>query len=131
MILTSKMLKEIISEVIEEIEDEPQRVKTASMGAASFAASGKEQRKAANPELSNLERGIVQQIDQFVLQIAELPGVELNNKKMVIQRVMKILQKQLVPNAAASPQSQEVAESTEDLSSTKHYLQYNETKGDV
>ena len=129
MILTSKTLKEIIDETLQEIEADAQKIKTASMGGAGFASAGKEQRKEANPELSNLERGIVQQIDQFLLDLAEVPGVELNNKKATIQRVMKILQKQIVPSGVDSPPGQSVTE-VSDLSSTKHYLQYKKTRGD-
>jgi len=137
MILTSKALKEIIGEVLKEIEGDPQKMKTSSMGGASFAAAGKEQRQEANPELSNLERGIVQQIDRFLLTLAEMPGVELNNKKAAIQRVMKLLQKQIVPSTAGEVPQQSVAESQRDntkvsevLSPTKHYLQYKKRRGD-
>lgn len=98
MKLTPQSLESLIYEVLREQQEDAQKITTSSMGGASFAASGKEQRKEANPELSNLERGIIQQIDQFLLNLAELPGVELNNKKATIQRVMKMLQKQIVPS---------------------------------
>ena len=105
MKLTPQNLKALIYEVLREQEAD-QRVTTSSMSGASFAAAGKDQRKEANPELSNLERGILQQIDQFLLDLAELPGVELNNKKAIIQRVMKMLQKQIVPSTPTqSPES--------------------------
>ena len=108
MKLTPSSLEEMVREVLrlqeQEAEQDHSKLTTTSMGGASFATSGKEQRKAANPELSNLERGIVQQVDQFLLDLAELPGVELNNKKAIIKRVMSMLQKQIagssVPPAA-------------------------------
>jgi hypothetical protein len=129
MKLNSQNLKSLIREILKEAEEGAQKIATSSMGGASFASAGKEQRKEANPELSNLERGIVQQVDQFLLDIAELPGVELNNKKSVIQRVMKMLQKQVVPSTAQLPPEQSVAEGI-DLSAIKHYLQYKKTRGD-
>lgn len=76
-----------------------QKLTTTSKGAASFAKAGKEDRKGANPELSNYERGIIQQIDDFLLKLAQVPGVELQMKKPIIQKVMNILQKRVVPSA--------------------------------
>ena len=103
MKLTTNSLEELVREVLAEQEpnQDPTKLTSTSMGGASFATSGKDQRKAANPELSNLERGIVQQVDQFLLDLAELPGVELNNKKAIIKRVMGMLQKQI---AGSTPQ---------------------------
>jgi hypothetical protein len=129
MKLSSQNLKLLIREMLKEIEGDAQKITTASMGGASFASAGKEQRKEANPELSNLERGIVQQVDQFLLDLAEMPGVELNNKKATIQRVMKMLQKQIVPSTTPQTPEQSVAEGI-DLSVIKHYLQYKKTRGD-
>tara|TARA_R110002074_G_scaffold152893_7_gene307391 strand:- start:87 stop:479 length:393 start_codon:yes stop_codon:yes gene_type:complete len=129
MKLNSQNLKSLIRETLKEIEGDGQKIRTSSMGGASFASAGKEQRKEANPELSNLERGIVQQVDQFLLDLAEIPGVELNNKKAAIQRVMKMLQKQVTPSSTSVPPEQSVAEGI-DISAIQHYLQYKKTRGD-
>ena len=98
MKLNQKMLKELILEVIREAEEDGigSKLKTTSMSGASFGKSGKEQRTAANVELSNIERGIINQVDEFLLKLATQPNVELGTQKMVIQRVMKVLQNALV-----------------------------------
>jgi hypothetical protein len=129
MKLNSQNLKSLIREMMKEVGEDPQKIATSSMGGASFATAGKEQRKEANPELSNLERGIVQQVDQFLLDLLEMPGVELNNKKAAITRVMKMLQKQVVPSTTSQTPEQSVTEGR-DLSIVKHYLQYMKTRGD-
>ena len=89
-------------------QDKP-KFQRKSMGAATFAKAGKEQRKEANPELTNLEKGIVDQISKFLLDLAEMPGVDLNAKRTVLQRVFNVLKKRVgAPEPAA--QQQAVAE---------------------
>ena len=108
MKITKSKLKQIISEELKalseaEAEEDPTRIKTQTMGSTAFGAAGKEQRLGANPELSNLERGIIQQIDNFLLELAVLPGVELSTQKAAIQRVMKVLQSSVVKKQPAQP----------------------------
>jgi hypothetical protein len=47
-------------------------------------------------ELSNPERGIIQQLIEFLLKIAQTPGVEFQLKRPIIQKVMKILQTRIM-----------------------------------
>jgi len=90
-------LRELIREVLKEQEegDEKVKLKTKSMGGSAFGKAGKEDRLEANPELSNMERGIIQQIDQFLLDLAEMPGVELQTKRSVLERIFNMLKKQV------------------------------------
>ena len=76
-----------------------------SMAASTFAKAGKEQRKEANPELTNLEKGIVDQISKFLLNLAEMPGVDLNAKRTVLQRVFNMLKKRIGAEDAAQQQA--------------------------
>ena len=101
MKFNKRQLKQIIIEEMEMLPEEEEedltKMKTQSMSGSGFGKAGREDRMSANPELSNVERGIVQQIDQFLLKLAQLEGVELNNKKTVITRMMKMLEKAIVP----------------------------------
>ena len=90
-------LSELEEEKPDEQEDEQMKLKTMSMSGAGFGKAGREDRLSANPELSPMERGIVQQIDEFLLDLAQLEGVELNNRKVVITRLMKMLEKAIAP----------------------------------
>ena len=98
MLISPQILKKVIHEAIQEAQEEgtAAKLKTASMTGAAFGKSGKEQRTDANVELSNIERGIINQVDQFLLKLATQPNVELGTQKMIIQRVMKMLQNALV-----------------------------------
>jgi len=98
MLISPQILKKVIREVIQEVEEDglDSKLKTTSMSGGSFGKSGKEQRTDANAELSNIERGIINQVDQFLLKLATQPNVELGTQKMAIQRVMKVLQNALV-----------------------------------
>jgi hypothetical protein len=95
MKLNKVMLKELIRESLLENNKEKQSLKSASMSSSAFGKAGKEGRQAVNPELTSLEKGIIQQIDQFLLKLASTPGVDINSQKSVIQRAMKLLQDQV------------------------------------
>ena len=98
MKITKLDLKRMILETLNELnepEEDPTKLTSRSMAASQFARSGMETRKAASAELTAIEKGIVDQIDQFLLDLAEQPGVDLVTHKMLIQRVMKILQDKL------------------------------------
>jgi hypothetical protein len=45
-----------------------------------------------------MERGIIQQIDQFLLDLAEMPGVELQTKRATLERIFNMLKKQVAPD---------------------------------
>jgi hypothetical protein len=98
-------LKELIREVLKEQEEERVKLTTRSMGGAAFGKAGKEDRLEANPELSNMERGIIQQIDEFLLNLAEMPGVELQTKRSVIERVFNTLKKQITSGVKGPEQN--------------------------
>jgi len=105
MRITKKDLKHMVLEVLSEQEEDPTKIASKGMSGAAFGQAGKESRLGANPELSNLERGIVEQIHQFLLELAGLPGVELNTQKAVIERVMKVLQNTVAKTAKQEPQA--------------------------
>ena len=107
MKLNNKILKEMVREALSEVADkEETKIKAASMSDSAFGKSGKESRLAVNPELTSIEKGIIQQIDDFLLKLAAAPRVDLNSKKAVIQRVMKVLQQQVGKSAKEQPQQQ-------------------------
>lgn len=109
-------IKQAIAEALSEQEAEvplaaqdKTKFKRKSMAASSFAKAGKQQRKEANPELTNLEKGIIDQISKFLLDLAEMPGVDLNAKRTVLQRVFNVLKKRVGADDAIA-QQQPVAE---------------------
>jgi hypothetical protein len=105
MRITKTDLKQMVVELLEAQEEDPAKIVSTGMSGAAFGQAGKESRLGANPELSNLERGIVEQIDQFLLKLASTPGVELNTQKAVIQRVLTKLQNTIAKTAKQEPQA--------------------------
>ena len=96
MKLNKQILKQIIREALQE-EDaaDPTKLTTTTMGTSQFAKAGLETRKDASQELSGQEKGIINQVDEFLLGLAVQPGVDLMGQRATIQRVMKILQDKL------------------------------------
>ena len=96
-------LRALIREVLKE-QDDKVKIASKSMGSSAFGKAGKEDRLEANPELSNMERGIIQQIDQFLLNLAEMPGVDLQAKRTTLERVFNVLKKQITAGVKEQPQ---------------------------
>ncbi len=106
MRITKADLKNLILETLSEAEEDPTRLKTQAMGSSEFARSGMETRKAASAELTTTEQGIVDQVDKFLLNLANQQGVDLNTNRALIQRIMKLLQGRLAP-AEDTPQGEQ------------------------
>ena len=109
MKITKNDLKRIILETLNEVNDKPEdptALKTKAMGSSEFARSGFETRKGASAELTGAEQGIVDQVDKFLLNLANQEGVDLNTSRALIQRIMKLLQDKLSP-ADIAPQGEE------------------------
>jgi len=110
MKITKNDLKEMIVKLLTEQEEQkPARLTQKSMSPTAFARAGKEDRQDASGELTPQEQGIIDQVDQFLLNLAKLPGVDINAKKAILQRAVQLLQRQLAPKqqqAAPKPATQ-------------------------
>ena len=98
MKLNKQILTKIIREALQDTEvpeEDPTKLAPTAMGASQFAKAGLETRKGASAELSAQEKGIINQVDEFLLGLATRPGVDLLAQRAIIQRVMKILQDKL------------------------------------
>lgn len=88
-----KISKQRILEILkEELEQDPTKLKTGSLsqsGHKKSALAGVE----AGEEFTAQERSIVNQIQEFVTQIASTPGVDLPRYKSALERALKYLQK--------------------------------------
>ena len=108
MKLTKEKLKQIIKEEISNILNEEEeaavdsKLKSGVMSGGQFATSGKEQRAAANPEVDNNEKALINQIDEFLLKLAALPGVELSRHRQTLQTILRMLEKKIGVDAKAS-----------------------------
>ena len=100
MRITKADLKEMIVQLLAE-QEEPARLTQKSMSASSFVRAGKEGRQDVTGELTPQEQGIIDQVDQFLLNLAKVPGVDINASKALLQRVVQLpKQQQAAPEAA-------------------------------
>ena len=104
MTLTKSNLKQAILQILKEEEDP--RLKGSTMTSGQFTTGGKEQRKGVDSEVDNNERALIHQIDQFLLNLAALPGVQLQQHRMTLQTILKTLQKKIGSNTPQVDQEQ-------------------------
>jgi hypothetical protein len=90
MTLTKNNLRQLIFEVIAAAD--PVRLKGSTMSSGAFATGGKSQRASAETEVDSQERSIIHQVDQFLLNLAALPEVDLQKHRPALQTALKALQ---------------------------------------
>jgi hypothetical protein len=87
-----KISKQRILQIIKEEVEDATKLKSTSLGQSAHkksALAGVE----AGEEFTAQERSIVDQIQNFVTQIASTPGVDLPRYKSALERALKYLQK--------------------------------------
>jgi len=104
MRITKADLKEMIRELLTEQED-PTRVQQKSMSSSTFVRAGKEGRQDVTGELTPQEQGIIEQVSEFLLNLAKIPDVDLNAHKSLVSRALKLLQQLAPKQQQAAPQA--------------------------
>jgi outer membrane protein assembly factor BamD (BamD/ComL family) len=90
-----KISKQRILQIIkEEAEDQFKRLSTKGVTATKYRQAGID-RAQASAETTPQERGIVNQIEQFISNLANTEGVDLVQYKALLERILKYLQKSL------------------------------------
>jgi hypothetical protein len=100
MKLTKQKLHAVIIEVLKESDEV--RLKNQAMTGGQFTGAAKQQRQDADAEVDNNERALIHQIDQFLLNLAALPGVDLQGHRTTLQTVLQTLKKRIGGDADAS-----------------------------
>ena len=95
MKLTKSKLKEIIKEVLEEVEKEdPTKLKSGTMTQSARVRAARGRIAADSAEFTGQEQKIIDQLEQFISDLAAKPGVDLTKFRPLLQRVLKLLQQQ-------------------------------------
>ena len=94
MKINRERLKEIILEVIQEQETDNTKLKTGSMSTGARIKGSRERITGDADEFTNQERNIIDQLEQFISDLAATPGVDLMRYRPLLQRVLKLLQQQ-------------------------------------
>ncbi len=112
MKLSKAKLKEAIQEILTEQDKsvdptskDASKLSTGMMTGGQFTTGGKEQRQDVSGEVDNNERDLIHKIDQFLLNLAAMPGVELQKHRTTLQTILGVIQKRVVPKQ--SPDKEE------------------------
>ena len=114
MKVSKAKLREAIQEILVEVEKptdasskDATKLSTGMMTGGQFTTGGKEQRADVSGEVDNNERDLIHKIDQFLLNLAALPGVELQKHRTTLQTILGVIQKRIVPKQDAAQNKEE------------------------
>ncbi len=119
MKISKLKLKQIILEELQTIEeiassaasgDEEMydtKVDSGVKSGGTFAQDRKDDALNVNPQISNNERAILDQIDKFLLKVAAIEGVELNNNRPQIEQILKLFKARIADKALEQGQGEE------------------------
>ena len=95
MKISKKTLKNMIRECVNEAaEQDPTKIKTGSMSTGQRIKGSRERITGDAEEFTNQERNVIDQLEQFISNLAAEPGVDLVKYRPLLQRVLKLLQQQ-------------------------------------
>jgi len=95
-----KISKQRLLQILkEEVEVDPPQLKSASVSDSAMRAADIERIKQTGDETTTQESGILNQIENFLAKLAATPGVDLAQKRSVLERILKLLQQNVAGNA--------------------------------
>lgn len=107
MKINRERLKEIILDVIQEQEaQDGTKLKTGSMSTGARIKGSRERIVGDADEFTNQERNIIDQLEEFISNLAAEPGVDLTRYRPLLQRVLKLLQQQASKSVKQTPQGE-------------------------
>lgn len=97
MKISKEKLKQIISEELQLLEenDDETKLKTKVMSTSQRQQVVRDRIKGQGQEFTTSEQGLVDQLEDFISKLASEPGVDLVQHRPLLQRVLKLLQKQI------------------------------------
>ena len=94
-----KISKQRLLQILkEEVEADPAKLKSASVSASAMKDADLNRAKQTGDETTPQETGIINQIEDFLAKLAETPGVDLMQKRSVLERILKLLQQNVAGN---------------------------------
>ncbi|MAE82818.1 MAG: hypothetical protein CMB80_08800 [Flammeovirgaceae bacterium] len=102
-------LKRIISEEVMnlvEAEEDPTAIKRTSIGTGQRKKAALGRIASTDKEFSGMEKGIVNQVEEYFTKLASLPGVDLGQHTAILKRVMKALESAVGKKHREQPQTQ-------------------------
>ena len=100
MKLTKNRLRQIIAEeILRESQEDATRLSTQQTTASNYKKASRERSDAGGKEVTGAERGILQQIEDYYSNLAAEPGIDLQQHKVTLQRVLKMLETTIASKA--------------------------------
>ena len=94
-----KISKQRLLQILKEEMDEPSKLRSGTTSAAAMRAADIKRVDQTDDETTPQESGILNQIENFLAQLAATPGVDLMQKRSVLERILKMLQQQVAGSA--------------------------------
>ena len=94
-----KISKQRLLQILKEEMDDPSKLKSGTTSAAAMRAADIKRVDQTDDETTPQESGILNQIENFLAQLAATPGVDLMQKRSVLERILKLLQQNVAGNA--------------------------------
>ena len=102
-----KISKQRLLQILkEEMEAPAHKLKTKSVSGSAMRAADIERIKQTGDETTTQEAGILNQIENFLAKLAATPGVDLAQKRSVLERILKLLQQNVAGNAKGEQNAQ-------------------------
>ena len=93
-----KISKRRLLQILKEEVGEPSKLKSGTTSASAMRAADIERIDQVDDETTPQESGILNQIENFLAQLAATPGVDLMQKRSVLERILKLLQQNVAGN---------------------------------
>jgi len=94
-----KISKHRLLQILKEEMREPSKLKSGTTSASAMRAADIERIDQVDDETTPQESSILNQIENFLAQLAATPGVDLAQKRSVLERILKLLQQNVAGNA--------------------------------
>ena len=95
-----KISKQRLLQILEEevIKEKGTKLKNKSVSTSAMKAADLNRAKQTGDETTPQETGIINQIEDFLAKLAATPGVDLMQKRSVLERILKLLQQNVAGN---------------------------------
>ena len=108
MKISKQKLKQIILEEFNVLENEDDtKLKTQAMSTSTRQADARASIQSQGNEFSAQEKGIVNQLEEFISDLAAMPEVDLVQHRPLLQRVLKLLKQQIVGSEQPTQQGEQ------------------------
>jgi ElaB/YqjD/DUF883 family membrane-anchored ribosome-binding protein len=97
------MIKEVLSE---ENQVDPTKLKSTAMSTSQRKQTSVDRITTDDSEFTSQEKGILDQIEGFLSDLAAQPGVDMTKYRSQLERVMKLLQQSVSSTSSAAEQPQ-------------------------